>query len=236
MAKRKDETWEEYQQRVNNDAKGLAKGALKIGKSLVKRVGDNLKPNLLGVSLPSPSSSKPKPKPTPKVTGRPGERDTYAADKEAADNKRAAEVKPAKTPVRGSEQSTTTTRQPGPKRGTRNDAYQAARSKLTSSSTQEDRNKVRDMGMQTWAEANKNKNDAVGKKAREYLDKLKISKTEGSDSPAKPATKAAGAAQERISEASASTKPNSKVKPQEFDEKKLKKKRTLPAMGGSSYA
>lgn len=73
-----------------------------------------------GIQPPAPAKPKPKPvdrrtnlpggrtgKPKLQVIGRPGERDTYAADKEVADKKKAAEVKPATPPVRSSQQPTT---------------------------------------------------------------------------------------------------------------------------------
>lgn len=137
----------------------------------------------------------------------------------------AAEVKPAKPPVRASEQRTTTTssstRQSAPaKRDTRNDEYNRLRIKANKSGSAEDRKAAESEGMKAWRKANP--------KLAEALDRRNAAKNKETPKPETPASKRG------------STSPTSGSKPVEggsfndrgmFDRKKRKK-----SGGGGSYA
>lgn len=152
----------------------------------------------------------------------------YDMDSEAPKGKnqvQPAEKKPAKPPVRASEQRTTTTssstRQSAPaKRDTRNDEYNRLRIKANKSGSAEDRKAAESEGMKAWRKANP--------KLAEALDRRNAAKNKETPKPETPASKRG------------STSPTSGSKPVEggsfndrgmFDRKKRKK-----SGGGGSYA
>ena len=136
-----------------------------------------------------------------------------------------AETKPAKPPVKASEQRTTTTssstRQSAPaKRDTRNDEYNRLRIKANKSGSAEDRKAAESEGMKAWRKANP--------KLAEALDRRNAAKNKETPKPEAPASKRG------------SNSPTSGSKPMEggsfndrgmFDRKKRKK-----SGGGGSYA
>ena len=111
-------------------------------------------------SLKAEVVRKNQPTPPKKIDASKYDMDSEPPKPPSKENPKPAEVKPAKTPVRGSEQRTTntsssTTRKSAPaKRDTRNDEYNRLRIKANKSGNAEDRKAAESEGMKAWRKAN----------------------------------------------------------------------------------